>query len=327
MSLVRRERQESSTPTPWRCAQPPYPSSPSAIRRAAGWRRPGPLAMQSAQEVRGLADAAAAKSRRHHLLRVPAAGIPRKLRSSVRCTNSLSAGLPERLREVPSSGHDQRSANLPRRRWRRPPGGRPGLRHGRPCGRRRPGAVSPVREGTATPAWVQGMVRGGVRRIFAEVITPEDPSQALVSEGDFGAVYLGGGDTGRLLDTLRSAGLEGLIARHMSRGGLLCGGSAGAIVCGATILTAPPEEHSPRGNDGLNLLGGASVLAHYEGTAAARAGALGLAAELRANALWALPENSGIHLGADGTPRSLGERPCLQFTASGRVSAIPPAAV
>ena len=163
--------------------------------------------------------------------------------------------------------------------------------------------------------------------IFAEVITPEDPSQALVSEGDFGAVYLGGGDTGRLLDTLRAAGLDGLIARHMSRGGLLCGGSAGAIVCGATILTAPPEEHSPRGNDGLNLLGGASVLAHYAGTAAARAGALGLAAELRANALWALPENSGIHLGADGTPRSLGEHPCLQFTASGRVSAIPPAAV
>ncbi|WP_240124010.1 hypothetical protein [Streptomyces sp. MUM 136J] len=101
------------------------------------------------------------------------------------------------------------------------------------------------------------------------------------------------------------------------------GGSAGAIVCGATILTAPPEEHSACSNEGLNLLGGASVLAHYEDTAAARAGALHLTAELRAPALWALPENSGIRLDASGEPRALGEQASLQFTAGGRVSDIP----
>ncbi|OEV00523.1 hypothetical protein AN217_25010 [Streptomyces qinglanensis] len=114
-----------------------------------------------------------------------------------------------------------------------------------------------------------------------------------------------------------------MIARHVSRGGLLCGGSAGAIVCGATILTAPPEEHSTRSNEGLNLLGGASILAHYEDTPVARAGAFRLAAELRTPALWALPENSGIRLDASGEPRALGERACLQFTAGGRMSDIP----
>ncbi|WP_200260339.1 Type 1 glutamine amidotransferase-like domain-containing protein [Streptomyces sp. HSG2] len=158
---------------------------------------------------------------------------------------------------------------------------------------------------------------------FAEIIMPENPSRAAAEGKEFGAIYIGGGDTGRLLDTLLATGLDDLIARHVSRGGLLCGGSAGAIVCGATILTAPPEEHSARSNEGLNLLGGASILAHSQDTAAARAGALRLAAELRAPALWALPENSGIRLDANGEPRALGEQACLQFTSGGRVLGFP----
>ncbi|MCH0567403.1 Type 1 glutamine amidotransferase-like domain-containing protein [Streptomyces sp. MUM 2J] len=168
-------------------------------------------------------------------------------------------------------------------------------------------------------AWFETAYSGA----FAEVIMPEDPSRAAFEEKEFGAIYIGGGDTGRLLDTLRATGLDDLIARHVSRGGLLCGGSAGAIVCGATILTAPPEEHSARGNKGLNLLGGASLLAHYEDTSTARTDALRLIAELRAPALWALPENSGIRLDASGEPRALGEQACLQFTAGGRVSNVP----
>jgi peptidase S51-like protein len=140
-----------------------------------------------------------------------------------------------------------------------------------------------------------------------------------------GAVFLGGGHTGRLLDTLRSAGLDGLIARHVARGGLLCGGSAGAIVCGASILTAPSQEHSARSNDGLNLVGGASVLAHYLDSAAARGAAFELMRELEATAIWALPENSGIGLDASGgRPRTLGERSCLEFKTTGEVTSFAP---
>ncbi|MCB5907508.1 Type 1 glutamine amidotransferase-like domain-containing protein [Streptomyces pinistramenti] len=182
-----------------------------------------------------------------------------------------------------------------------------------------PYAMAPLRR-PGCRVWFEAAYRA----VFTEIVMPEDPSQAVLGEWEFGAVYLGGGDTGRLLDTLRATGLDGLIARHVSRGGLLCGGSAGAIVCGATISTAPPEEHSARSNEGLNLLGGAGVLAHYQDSAGARAGALGLAAELRATALWALPENSGIRLDASGVPRALGERACLRFTAGGQVSRIPP---
>lgn len=155
--------------------------------------------------------------------------------------------------------------------------------------------------------------------VFAEVVLPEDPMRPMIEESDIGAIFLGGGHTGRLLDTLRSASLDGVIARHVARGGLLCGGSAGAIVCGATILTAPSDEHSARCNDGLDLLGGASVLAHYVDTDAARATALEMTRELRTTSIWALPENSGVQLDANGTPHAVGEQVCLEFTASGEV--------
>ncbi|MFD4955904.1 Type 1 glutamine amidotransferase-like domain-containing protein [Streptomyces sp. NPDC058451] len=142
-------------------------------------------------------------------------------------------------------------------------------------------------------------------------IPHEPPSRGRSSA----QIYLGGEDTGRLPDTQRASGLDRLIARHLSRGGLLCGGSAGAVVCGATILTAPLEEHSAHSNEGLNLLGGSSILPHYQDTAAARVDALGLAVELRAAALCALPENSGVWLDANGEPRGVGEQECLQFGA------------
>lgn len=176
-------------------------------------------------------------------------------------------------------------------------------------------------------AWFTSVHEG----LFEDVVMPHDPARIAAENTRFDAIYLGGGDTGRLLDTLRGSGLDRFVARHASRGGPLFGVSAGAIVCGRSILTAPPEEHSSAGNDGLDLLGGASVVPHFDGTTEARARARRAAAEL-GGPVWAIPEDCGVRLlnndasnnGDVSTLRevALGADPCLCFTADGGVAAI-----
>lgn len=55
------------------------------------------------------------------------------------------------------------------------------------------------------------------------------------------AVYIGGGNTYRLLNELRQTGADSLLREFVVTGGRLYGGSAGAIVCGDTIDTTPDE--------------------------------------------------------------------------------------
>lgn len=82
----------------------------------------------------------------------------------------------------------------------------------------------------------------------------------------FATLYIGGGNTFKLLHDLKQAQFDKTIQHFLQRGGIVYGGSAGAIVCGKDISTAlfDPNDVGLEDTAGLDLLQGASVWCHYE---------------------------------------------------------------
>ena len=87
--------------------------------------------------------------------------------------------------------------------------------------------------------------------------------------GQFTAVFIGGGNTFKLLKEIKDAGFDTKLIEYLAQGGFLYGGSAGAIICGNSIEAAYYGDSSDV-NDvgledltGLNLLGGMDVWCHY----------------------------------------------------------------
>jgi len=79
------------------------------------------------------------------------------------------------------------------------------------------------------------------------------------------AIYIGGGNTYRLLDRIRTAELDPLLREFVADGGVLYGGSAGAILCGSTIETTPDENRAKIVDKrGLGLLPTVDIWCHYD---------------------------------------------------------------
>lgn len=81
------------------------------------------------------------------------------------------------------------------------------------------------------------------------------------------SLYIGGGDTVQLLSKIRGSGFDKRLIEFVRSGGVVYGGSAGAIVLGADIRTAPEARNIlPSSSHGLDLLNGLSVACHFKGT-------------------------------------------------------------
>jgi dipeptidase E len=83
----------------------------------------------------------------------------------------------------------------------------------------------------------------------------------------FAALYIGGGNTFKLLRDLKQARFDQVIRHFLHQGGIVYGGSAGAIICGRDISTASWCDRNDVGLEdttGLDLLQGASVWCHYQ---------------------------------------------------------------
>jgi dipeptidase E len=126
----------------------------------------------------------------------------------------------------------------------------------------------------------------------------------------FDVIYIGGGNTGRLLDQIYKSRFDKYLATHLCQARLVYGGSAGAIVLGRTILTTPATEHSIRRNDGLDLLDGKAVVAHYNDQTD-RANVVNMCHRLR-NTLLAIPEDAGVVVDGQQMKR-VGSSPVLVF--------------
>ncbi|BCB03601.1 hypothetical protein KH172YL63_17340 [Bacillus sp. KH172YL63] len=95
-----------------------------------------------------------------------------------------------------------------------------------------------------------------------------DLSQRTIEElRGFSAVYIGGGNTYSLLKNFSETGFHTLLDKFLAEGGIVYGGSAGAIIMGASILTCAHMDENAVGLNsfnGLSLMEDYSIWCHYE---------------------------------------------------------------
>jgi len=142
----------------------------------------------------------------------------------------------------------------------------------------------------------------------------------------FAGVYIGGGNTFTLLHGLRVARFLAPLRRFLARGGIVYGGSAGAIILGKDIMTAADADPNDVGlcdTSGLDLLGGCSVWCHYQPGDDGR-----IADYIRQHAspVIALSERAGIYI-RNGRPVAMGFEPTVVFRGQARDTYLPHAAV
>lgn len=112
----------------------------------------------------------------------------------------------------------------------------------------------------------------------------------------FDAVYIGGGNTYKLLDYVYAKNLNLRLKEYLENGGLVYGGSAGAIILGKDIRTAEEEnDKNYPSHEGLDFLDNYSVRCHFRDS---DSGMLSQRAKNYGLKILALPEESGAIFGS-----------------------------
>lgn len=108
----------------------------------------------------------------------------------------------------------------------------------------------------------------------------------------FGAVYIGGGNTYHLLKTLNDSKFSQKLLDYYLQGGTVYGGSAGAIILGKDIGTVEEENLNlyPL-SKGLNLVNNYSIICHYTDELEGKVNEYVLSTK---HPVIALPEKSGL---------------------------------
>ncbi len=115
---------------------------------------------------------------------------------------------------------------------------------------------------------------------------------------EFDSIYIGGGNTYKLLAYLLANGYDKGIPRFIQDGKIVYGGSAGAIILGQDIRTVSEENNQDYLQyKGLGLIGNFAIICHYDETVKPDLGKLSL--EL-GYPIIALPENAGLQISANG---------------------------
>ena len=124
--------------------------------------------------------------------------------------------------------------------------------------------IAAEQPGSAHLAWVTSVLTPlGVRQIeMWTTLAGHQPAEL----GSYTGIFMGGGNTYWLLHQLRAGGFGDPIRQYALQGGVVYGGSAGAIVLGANISTCAHMDHNDVGMTdmhGLDLLDGHAVWCHY----------------------------------------------------------------
>ncbi|WP_051931985.1 Type 1 glutamine amidotransferase-like domain-containing protein [Clostridium sp. KNHs214] len=86
---------------------------------------------------------------------------------------------------------------------------------------------------------------------------------------EYAGVFIGGGNTYRLLKTLKDTKFDKECIKFLNNGGVIYGGSAGAIIFGKTIDSAKHADKNIvnlKDSKGLNFLNNKDVWCHYKET-------------------------------------------------------------
>ena len=148
----------------------------------------------------------------------------------------------------------------------------------------------------------------GVKKI--EILTDlNDVNEKALD--DSAGIYIGGGDTVKLLREICKTGFDQYLKKYTARGKPIYGGSAGAIILGKDIRTAPEAKClDEKSSTGLNILFGFSVYCHY--VPSQKQIVKGIQKALKCP-LIVLPENSGVFI-KDNEFEVLGLAPAYIFT-------------
>lgn len=111
---------------------------------------------------------------------------------------------------------------------------------------------------------------------------------------DYDAVYVGGGNTYRLLMVLEKSGMLDALEKYIRNGGIYYGGSAGAVIVGKSLRTVEEENlENYSKHNGMNLINDLSVSPHFSDSEGQRS-AIRNICDNYALTIAALPENSGL---------------------------------
>lgn len=136
----------------------------------------------------------------------------------------------------------------------------------------------------------------------------------ILALNNIDAIYIGGGNTVKLLSEIRTNGFDILLKQFVKNGGVVYGGSAGAIILGKDVRTAPETKHGNLQDfSGLDLLGGLSVLCHYEHNNGKEV--LELIRNINCPVI-AISERSGV-ICEDGKLTVIGYEPAFLFSGNG----------
>ena len=104
----------------------------------------------------------------------------------------------------------------------------------------------------------------GASDVVAAPDAREDPAGALEALRRARLLVLPGGSPSRLLEALRSTGVDRVVHDLLAAGGVVSGSSAGAMVlCGWTVL---PDRAGPAVERGLGVVPDVLVLPHWSGS-------------------------------------------------------------
>ena len=135
---------------------------------------------------------------------------------------------------------------------------------------------------------------------------------------DYSCIYIGGGNTYKLLNDLKISGAFNKIKQYLlEEDGIIYGGSAGAIIFGKDLDSCNTDDDNEVGlidNTGFDMLNGYSLLCHYtsrdiERTELSRNYLLELSKE---KPIYAIPEEDTIFV-EDGNIKFIGDRPYYEF--------------
>ncbi len=144
----------------------------------------------------------------------------------------------------------------------------------------------------------------------------------------FGGIFIGGGNTYKLLHEIKESGALSKLAEYLKAGGPVFGGSAGAIILGADIDTCRYADENLAGlsdTAGIDVLSGISLLCHYgnedeEITQRHTTHLLGLSQS--GCRILALPEEDTVVLNGEKA-EVIGTRPYYLFKEGQRIECLP----
>ncbi len=116
-----------------------------------------------------------------------------------------------------------------------------------------------------TYSWMRKVLkfhqREDVNFFSAEILS----NYSLSKVKDFDAVYIGGGNTWTLIEEVKNYNFHNILLRYLKKGGIIYGGSAGAIIMGKRIDTQGDEnKNNVKNVSGLNFLHNFSLTCHFK---------------------------------------------------------------